>query len=61
MPQKALIVEDEPELAELFGDILRLRGMESHVLHHGKPAPQYIREHRPERLRPGIEWASLSM
>ena len=48
MPQKALIVEDEPELAELFGDILRLRGMQSHVLHQGQPAPQYIRDHRPD-------------
>jgi CheY-like chemotaxis protein/anti-sigma regulatory factor (Ser/Thr protein kinase) len=48
MPQKALIVEDEPELAELFGDILRLRGLESAVLHQGAPAPQYIRDHKPD-------------
>jgi two-component system OmpR family response regulator len=48
MPQKALIVEDEPELAELFGDILRLRGLESTVLHQGAPAPQYIRDHKPD-------------
>ena len=48
MPQKALIVEDEPELAELFGDILRLRGLESTVLHEGAPAPQFIRDHKPD-------------
>jgi DNA-binding response OmpR family regulator len=48
MPQKALIVEDEPELAELFGEILRMRGLESTVLHQGTPAPQYIRDHQPD-------------
>jgi two-component system OmpR family response regulator len=48
MPQKALIVEDEPELAELFGEILRLRGFEFDVLHQGTPAPQYIRDHKPD-------------
>src|SRR5688500_14336317 len=48
MPHKALIVEDEPELAELFGDILRLRGLEADVLHLGGPAPAYIRDHKPE-------------
>jgi len=48
MPQKALIVEDEPELAELFGEILRMRGLESTVLHQGAPAPQYIRDHKPD-------------
>jgi DNA-binding response OmpR family regulator len=48
MPRKALIVEDEPELAELFADILRLRGLESDVLHQGTPALQHIREHQPE-------------
>jgi DNA-binding response OmpR family regulator len=48
MPQTALIVEDEPELAELFGEILRMRGLQSTVLHQGTPAPQYIRDHKPD-------------
>jgi DNA-binding response OmpR family regulator len=47
-PQTALIVEDEPELAELFGEILRMRGLRSTVLHQGTPAPQYIRDHKPD-------------
>ena len=48
MPRKALIVEDEPELAELFADILRLRGLDSDVLHQGAPVLQHIRDHQPE-------------
>ncbi|HEY7116468.1 MAG TPA: ATP-binding protein [Tepidisphaeraceae bacterium] len=48
MPTRtALIVEDEPELAELFADILRMRGLEPSVLHAGTPAPQFIRDHQP--------------
>jgi CheY-like chemotaxis protein/anti-sigma regulatory factor (Ser/Thr protein kinase) len=48
MPGRALIVEDEHELAELFAEILRLRGLESHVLHLGAPAPQWVRENQPD-------------
>jgi CheY-like chemotaxis protein/anti-sigma regulatory factor (Ser/Thr protein kinase) len=48
MPAKALIVEDETELAELFAEILRLRGLEAHIFHTGSPAPQWVRENRPD-------------
>src|SRR3982751_1528042 len=44
----ALIVEDETELAELFAEILRLRGLNAHIFHVGSPAPQWVREHRPD-------------
>jgi two-component system, OmpR family, response regulator len=50
MAGTALIVEDEPELAELIAQILRLRGIEAEVLHHGAPAPAWVREKRPALL-----------
>lgn len=48
MAGKALIVEDEPELADLFAEILRLRGLTAHILHVGAPAPIWVRNHRPD-------------
>src|SRR5690349_16843637 len=50
MPRTALVVEDEPELGELFADILRLRGIDATVLHLGRPAPEWIRQHRPDLI-----------
>ncbi len=46
--RRALIVEDEPELAELLSDILRHRDIDAAVLHLGDPAPAWIREHQPD-------------
>lgn len=50
MSRTALVVEDEPELGELFADILRLRGIDATVLHYGRPAPEWIRQHRPDLI-----------
>jgi CheY-like chemotaxis protein/anti-sigma regulatory factor (Ser/Thr protein kinase) len=50
MPRTALVVEDEPELGELFADILRMRGIDATVLHLGRPAPEWIRRHRPDLI-----------
>jgi two-component system OmpR family response regulator len=46
--QRALIVEDEKELADLCSEILRLRGMKAHVLHIGNPAPDWVRANHPD-------------
>ena len=46
--QRALIVEDEKELADLCSEILRLRNMKSHILHIGNPAPDWVRANHPD-------------
>jgi two-component system OmpR family response regulator len=48
MVQRALVIEDEADLAELIADILRLRGLSTVVLHEGAPAPAWVREHQPD-------------
>ncbi len=48
MNQTALIVEDEPDMAEVLSRILRLRHIDSAVLHEGNPAPAWVREHQPD-------------
>jgi CheY-like chemotaxis protein/anti-sigma regulatory factor (Ser/Thr protein kinase) len=50
MSRTALVVEDEPELGELFADILRLRGINATVLHVGRPAPDWIRKNNPDLI-----------
>ena len=48
MAGRALIVEDEIELAELFTEILRRRGLDATVLHEGGPAPAWMRDNQPD-------------
>ncbi len=48
MPARALIVEDEVELAELFAEILKRRGLDAAVLHEGGPAAEWVRKHQPD-------------
>ncbi|MDB5321977.1 MAG: response regulator with CheY-like receiver domain and winged-helix DNA-binding domain [Phycisphaerales bacterium] len=48
MAGRALIVEDEVELSELFTEILHRRGLDAVVLHEGAPAPAWIRDHAPD-------------
>lgn len=48
MAGRALIVEDEVELAELFTEILRRRGLDVSVLHEGGPAPAWMRDNQPD-------------
>jgi CheY-like chemotaxis protein/anti-sigma regulatory factor (Ser/Thr protein kinase) len=48
MAGTALIVEDEVELAELFTEILRRRGLDVTVLHEGGPAPAWMRDNQPD-------------
>ena len=48
MPARALIVEDEVELSELFAEILKRRGLDAAVLHEGGPAAQWVRQHHPD-------------
>jgi CheY-like chemotaxis protein/anti-sigma regulatory factor (Ser/Thr protein kinase) len=50
MAGRALIVEDEVELSELFADILRMRNLDATVLHVGEPAPAWVRDNRPELI-----------
>jgi DNA-binding response OmpR family regulator len=44
----ALIVEDEPDMADVLARICRLRHFDSHILHEGNPAPAWVREHHPD-------------
>jgi CheY-like chemotaxis protein/anti-sigma regulatory factor (Ser/Thr protein kinase) len=48
MPARALIVEDEVELSELFAEILKRRGLDAAVLHEGGPAAEWVRKHQPD-------------
>jgi DNA-binding response OmpR family regulator len=44
----ALIVEDEPDMADVLARILRLRHIDSTVMHAGDPAPAFVRTHHPD-------------
>lgn len=48
MAPKALIVEDELELAELLAAHLRTWGYDPHILNEGKDAAVWVRRHRPD-------------
>jgi len=48
MSIKALIVEDDADLADVLARVLQRRGIESHILLLGAPAPAWVREHRPD-------------
>jgi two-component system OmpR family response regulator len=47
MTRKALVIEDEKELGQLFGEHLRRWGFEPTVLNEGKPAVSWVRENQP--------------
>ena len=48
MPQTALIVEDDANVADVVARVLERRGIRSTILHEGSPAPAWVREHRPD-------------
>ena len=48
MSMHALVVEDEPDMADVLVRILRLRDIDSTVLHAGNPAPAFVRRHHPD-------------
>lgn len=50
MALKVLIVEDEPDMADIMSQILRLRGFETHALLKGGGAAEWVRQHRPDVL-----------
>jgi CheY-like chemotaxis protein/anti-sigma regulatory factor (Ser/Thr protein kinase) len=50
MASRALIVEDETELAELFAEILRQRGIDATLLHLAAPAPDWVRQNKPDLI-----------
>jgi two-component system response regulator BaeR len=45
MPDKILIVEDEPKLAQLLVDYLKQSGFETHVISDGQKALDWIKQH----------------
>ena len=47
-PMKALIVEDDLELADIVARVLQRRDMETAVLNEGLPAPAWVRANRPD-------------
>jgi len=50
MPRNILIVEDEPQLAELLADYLRAADFEPSVLHDGRQVVPWVRDHPPDLL-----------
>src|SRR4051812_4081991 len=48
MSRTALIVEDEPDMADVLARILRQRHIDASVLHVDAPAPEWVREHHPD-------------
>src|SRR4029078_10831056 len=48
MAKRVLVVEDEEELGELIAEIMRLRGLAAEVMHHGAPAPAWVRENQTD-------------
>ncbi len=47
-PARILVVEDEPKMAALLLDYLRLAGHEPHWLDDGRAVEPYVREHAPD-------------
>jgi DNA-binding response OmpR family regulator len=50
MVRKALIVEDDPDTAEMLADYLRHMQFEPAILLKGQPAISWVREHVPDLL-----------
>jgi len=50
MAQTALIVDDEQDIANVIAQIVRSRGFEPRILHEGKAALQWARDHLPDLL-----------
>jgi DNA-binding response OmpR family regulator len=50
MRRAALVVEDEADTGHLLADVLRRRGFNPTLLMEGKPAVDWIREHRPDLI-----------
>lgn len=60
IPARVLVIEDEPKLAALLADYLRLEGHTVDVLAHGSGAVAWIREHSPDLvlldlMLPGVD------
>lgn len=50
MNNKVLIVEDEPKLASVLADYLRVSGFESLTLGNGVDVVPWVREHKPDLI-----------
>jgi len=50
MGRKALVIEDEKELANLLGEHLRRWGYEPTILNEGKPAINWVRQNKPSLI-----------
>ncbi|HSH43118.1 MAG TPA: response regulator [Arenicellales bacterium] len=50
MSRRILIVEDEPQLAELLADYLRAADFEPSVLHDGREVVPWVRSHTPDLI-----------
>jgi DNA-binding response OmpR family regulator len=48
MGMRGLIVEDDPDVADVLARIVHRRGDETAVLHAGAPAPEWIRRNQPD-------------
>jgi two-component system OmpR family response regulator len=50
MTFKALIVEDEVDLADILARLLRTQDIDSAILHEGSGVPAWVRDHRPDLI-----------
>jgi DNA-binding response OmpR family regulator len=48
MGQKALIVEDDVQLAELLCEVLGRMGFDTSMLHTGSEVADWVRDNRPD-------------
>jgi CheY-like chemotaxis protein len=49
-PKKILVVEDEPEIAELIGEFCRILGFQSKILNHGQEVLREAKTYRPNLI-----------
>lgn len=50
MTKKILIVEDEPKLAQVLDDYLSNESYQTHQIHDGLEAVDWVREHKPDLI-----------
>lgn len=48
--RRALVVDDEPELAAAFAELLKTEGFEVEIVHNGREALESVRTHRPHLI-----------
>lgn len=59
-PKSVMIIEDEPDAAELFAEMMRLNGYRVLKTYSGKPAMELISQQRPDLIIMDIMMPDIS-